>query len=92
MANFIVSYDLNGAHPSHKEVDDLLKRVGARRGRVLETVWWVQYQGSVKELYDQIATIFHREDRLLVCECLEAAWHNLLVTDDSLIAAWRNAA
>lgn len=92
MANFIVSYDLNGPRPSHKEVDDLLARAGVARGRVLETVWWVDYQGTAGSLYDLVAAIFHREDRLMVCECVAAAWDNLLVTDESLKKAWSNAA
>lgn len=92
MANFIISYDLNGSRPSHKEVDDLLRQIGDARGRVLETVWWVDYQGSVGSLYDLVAAIFRPEDRLMVCECVEAAWHNLLVTDESLLKAWKDAA
>jgi hypothetical protein len=40
MANFIVTYDLNGPRPSHKEMDDHLRTLSAARGRVLETVWW----------------------------------------------------
>ena len=43
MANFIITYDLNGPHPSHREMDEFLETLAANRGRVAETVWWVDY-------------------------------------------------
>ena len=92
MANFIVSYDLNGPHPSHKEMDDHLARVTANRGRVLETVWWVDYAGTAAQLRDRLKTILGREDLLLVIEAKSAAWTNLLVNAAELKSAWERAA
>lgn len=92
MANFIVSYDLNGPHPSHKQMDEHLARVGAKRARVLETVWWVDYSGTAAQLRDYLQTILRAEDRLLVCACSSAAWQNLLVDGNSLAQAWNAAA
>ncbi len=92
MANFIVTYDLNGPRPSHKEMDDHLKRVTANRGRILETVWWVSYSGTAAQLRDQVKTILGKEDLLLVIEAKSAAWTSLLVTDSSLLEAWKKAA
>lgn len=41
MANYIVSYDLNGSTPTHKQMDaHIAKKAGWTRGRVLETVWY----------------------------------------------------
>jgi hypothetical protein len=90
MANFIVSYDLNGPTPSHKQVDDLFSRLGATRGRVLETLWWVDYSGTAEQLRNHLQTILQRDDSVLVCKCTSAAWSNLLV--DGLADAWNKAA
>lgn len=92
MANFILTYDLNGPVPSHKEMDDHLSLLTAKRGRVLETVWWVSYPGTAAQLRDQVKTILGNEDLLLVIEAKSAAWTKLLVRNDSLLAAWNEAA
>lgn len=91
MANFIVTYDLNGPRPSHKEMDDHLAKVGVKRGRVLESVWWVHYNGTAVGLRDHLRTILGKEDLLLVIECKSAAWTKLLVADQALIDAWNQA-
>lgn len=92
MANFVLSYDLNGPTPSHKQLDDLLAKVGAKRARILETVWWVDYSGTAAQLRTHLQTILRKEDRLMVCECSSAAWQNLLVDGNALAQAWREAA
>lgn len=92
MANFIVSLDLYGPRPSHKQLDAHLGKLAAKRGRILDSVWWVEYTGSAANLRDQLMTILREEDRLFVAECEEAAWFNLLVENGSLIAAWKDAA
>lgn len=74
MANFIITYDLNGPHPSHKEMDDFLGTLAANRGRVLETVWWVDYAGTAAALRDRVKTTLGNEDLLLVIEAKSAAW------------------
>lgn len=92
MANFIVTYDLNGSSPSHKQMDDHLSTLGSNRARVLESVWWVDYPGTAAELRDQVKTILGTEDLLLVIEGKSAAWTRLLVTGESLKDAWQHAA
>ncbi|PIW26578.1 MAG: hypothetical protein COW30_14300 [Rhodospirillales bacterium CG15_BIG_FIL_POST_REV_8_21_14_020_66_15] len=92
MANFFVTYDLNGSHPTHQDMDDHIKGICPVHGRVLETVWYVQYQGSSVQLRDRLRTIMGSEDLLLVIEASDAAWTRLLVDSESLINAWRNAA
>lgn len=91
MANFTVTYDLNGPHPSHHEMDQHMRQIGNRSARVLETVWWVDFSGTAAELRDRVQTILRHEDSLLVVECKSAAWHNLLVDHGSLIEAWKQA-
>ncbi|MBY2933999.1 hypothetical protein [Rhizobium leguminosarum] len=88
MANYLLSYDLNGLKPSHQEMDEFLEKLVANRGRVLETVWWVDYSGTAAQLRDRVKTILGDEDLLLVIEAKCAAWTKLLVTGDSLKSAW----
>lgn len=91
MANFIVTYDLNGPNPSHKQMDEFLEKLAANRGRVLETVWWVDFEGTAAQLRDRLKTILGDEDLLLVIEAKSAAWTELLVNGQSLINAWSKA-
>lgn len=88
MANFIVSYDLNGPAPSHKQMDDHLERLGVERGRILETVWYVAYSGTTADLKAHIMSILRSEDLLLVVEAKEATWTSLLIDSAALVAAW----
>jgi hypothetical protein len=92
LANFIISYDLNGPVPSHKQMDDHLAKLTAKRGRVLETVWWVEYPGTAAQLRDQVKTILGTEDLLLVIEGKSAAWTKLLVDTPAFKQAWEAAA
>ena len=92
MANFIITYDLNGPRPSHKEMDDFLSKLVANRGRVLETVWWVDYPGTAVQLRDRVKTILGKEDLLLVIEAKSAAWTSLLVDGATLKTAWEKVA
>lgn len=92
MANFIITYDLNGPKPSHKEMDEFLSKLVANRGRVLETVWWVEYEGTAAQLRDRLKTILGTEDLLLVIEAKSAAWTSLLVDDAALKTAWEKVA
>ena len=88
MANYIVSYDLNGPHPSHKQMDDHLEKLGVARGRILESVWYIGYSGTKKQLLDYIKQILGKEDLLIVVQADSATWTKLLVDDKSLIEAW----
>lgn len=88
MTNFIVSYDLNGPSPSHKQVDDLLYDLGADRGRILETVWYVGWSGTRQQLFQALNALMSRNDQLLVAEAVGMTWRNLLVADAELKSAW----
>ena len=83
MANFIVTYDLNGPRPSHKEMDKHLSALGAAflRARVLETVWYVAGPTTASRLRDYVNRILRKEDLLLVVEANRAAWSKLLVNE-----------
>jgi len=88
MANFIVSYDLNGPKPSHAEMDKHLEKIGAQRGRILETVWYVGATTDCVRLMNHIQQILGKEDLLFVCEADAAAWTKTLVCDSSLEKAF----
>ncbi|MDD9739765.1 hypothetical protein PVW47_08255 [Marinovum sp. SP66] len=92
MANMLVTYDLNGPNPSHRQMDDLIPKLAVTYARVLETVWWVDYPGTVAALRDRLQTILGREDLLLVVECKSAAWTKLLVESQSFKNAFEKAA
>jgi len=88
LANYIVSYDLNGPRPTHAELDAHIHKASGHYGRVLETVWYVGTDWSLVELHDHLKSILRPEDRLLVVQASDATWYNLLVRTDSLRGAW----
>lgn len=92
MANFLVTYDLNGPSPSHKQMDELIPKLAVTYGRVLETVWWLDYPGTAAQLRDRLKTILGPEDLLLVVECKSAAWTKLLVDSIAFKNAFNKAA
>lgn len=80
MPNFIITYDLNGRRPSHKQMDDHLRALGPKcvRGRLLETVWYLAAPMSTAQVSAYAQRILSPNDRLLVVEARNAAWLNLL--------------
>jgi hypothetical protein len=88
MANYILSYDLNGQVPSHEQMDKHLRNLGAAVGRILETVWYVGYSGSRDDLFQHARSILSNNDLLFVAEAQEAIWNQLLVESQSLRTAW----
>ena len=84
MPHFLVSYDLNGSQPTHSQVDDHLSRLSGQRGRVLETVWYVQTTGTPAGLRDYMDRLLTHNDQVVVVEIVDAAWRNLLVGDNAL--------
>jgi hypothetical protein len=72
-------------------MDTFLETLVEKRGRVLETVWWVDFPGTAAQLRDRVKTILGSEDLLLVIEAKSATWTNILVQGDSLIEAWKKA-
>ncbi len=83
MANFIVSYDLNGSLPTHQQMDHHIRSLGPAFvcDRVLETVWYLGGPTHTVPLRNYLRQILRPEDRLLVVEARNAAWQNLLVPD-----------
>lgn len=90
MANYFVSYDLNGRTPSHDAMDTHMAAAGWARGRVLETLWYVGATGSAHDIYDHVNAILTDNDRLLVIEASDAHFRNLLIGTESLQHAWQD--
>ncbi|MGE0665753.1 MAG: hypothetical protein AB7O49_04255 [Sphingomonadales bacterium] len=88
MANYVVSYDLNGKNPTHAEMDAHIKRAGWAYGRILETVWYIGTTATTKQVYEHINAILSTNDRVIVVKATDAWFRNLLVSDDSLQKAW----
>ena len=88
MARYIVSYDLNGSTPSHAAMDEHMAAARWSYGRILETVWFVGTYQSTEQVFDHVNRILSKNDQLIVVQCAEAVWRNLLATDDELMAAW----
>jgi hypothetical protein len=89
MANYIVSYDLNGSKPTHAEMDKHMGKAGWTRARILETVWYVGTAQTLAQVRDCVKTILSNNDLLLVVLASEGTWTELLVDDASLKAAWK---
>ena len=88
MANYFVSYDLNGPTPSHAQMDKHMEKAGWTRGRVLETVWYVGATQTLKEVFAYVDSILTGNDRLIVIEAKDAHMRNLLITNESLQENW----
>ncbi|MGB3500319.1 MAG: hypothetical protein WBA44_01755 [Mesorhizobium sp.] len=90
VANFIVTYDLNGPHPTHKQMDDHLLKLGASyvRGRILETVWYVAGPTTAGALREYVQRILSPNDLLLVVEATGAAWTKTLLDGPSFKATF----
>lgn len=90
MANFILSYDLNGHRPTHKQMDDHLRALGGEyvRGRILETVWYVAGPTTAVALRGCVQRILSPNDLLVVAEVTGAAWTKLLLDSASFKATF----
>jgi hypothetical protein len=88
MSNYIVSYELNGSTPTHKQMDQHMADAGWTRARILETVWYVGTPQTRREVYDHVNAILSKNDQIIVISASAATFRNLLVDDDSLQAAW----
>ena len=73
MANFIVMCD-RGPSPSLQEMETHLSRYASMRGRLLVSVWWVEYPGSAEQLCKRVKTILGGDDLLVVVEARSVAW------------------
>ena len=88
MANYFVSYDLNGDVPTHKQMDKHMSEAGWSRGRVLETVWYVGTNDDLATVFSHVNSILSVNDQLLVVEASDANFRNLLIGTESLQHAW----
>jgi hypothetical protein len=88
LANYFVSYDLNGARPTHAEMDEHLKKLGKCVHRVLETVWFVPTSTTKEGVYNYANRILSDNDRLLVIDAQDGIWRNLLVSNETMQGCW----
>lgn len=88
MANYIVSYDLNGPRPTHAEMDKHMGNAGWSRARILETVWYVGTTQDREAVIAHVEQTLSENDQVIVVIAKDANWRNLLVSNDSLVAAW----
>ena len=81
MSNFILTYDLNGPLPTHKQMDEHLNALGSNfvRGRILESVWYVRGPTTAVLLRAYVQRILSPNDLLIVAETTYVAWTKLLV-------------
>lgn len=89
MANFTVTYDLNGPHPTHAEMDKHLQKLGGAHARILETVWYVGCWLTHEQLRDYLLSNLTQNDQIWVAETKEAAWSNLLCDGTWLKSVWQ---
>lgn len=91
MANYFVSYDLNGAHPTHDKMDEHLKKLGRCVARVLETVWYVKTKKTEEELFEYVDSICSANDRVLVTTASSTTYRNLIPPSyDVLDRCWKS--
>ena len=79
MANYIVSYDLNGPTPSHQTMDKHMETAGWTRGRILETVWYVGTEQSLQQVAGYVNSILSSNDGLIVVQATDFRHKNSLV-------------
>jgi hypothetical protein len=90
MANYIVSYDLNGPTPTHSQMDHHVERMGHwSRGRILETVWYIGTSDSLETVYSHFDAALSSNDGLMVVQASEAMFRGLLVTSESVEQEWQ---
>lgn len=88
MANYIVSYDLNGTVPTHAEMDQHMEDAGWARARILETVWYVGTKQNRKEVYDHINSILSKNDQIIVVRARGGVFRNLLIKNKRFESLW----
>ena len=89
MANYLLSYDLNGSNPTHSDMDDHLNDSGWETARILETIWYVGADATQKQVYDYVNSILSKNDRIIVASVSNANFRNLLISGEDFKAAWR---
>lgn len=89
MANYVVSYDLNGKIPTHEQMDKHIAASGWDRGRILETVWYIGTSATIEEVYAYFNAILSPNDRIIVVRGAQAHFRNLLINNSSLQEAWK---
>lgn len=88
MANYIISYDLNGPTPTHAEMDKHIAKLGGCAYRILETVWFVHSSKSQKDMAAYVNQILSDNDPYIVVDANHMTFQKLLVSNDELLSCW----
>ena len=89
MANYLLSYDLNGSDPTHEDMDDHLDDSGWETARILETVWYIGAEATKKQVYEYVNSILSKNDRIIVAPVSDASFRNLLISGVDFREAWK---
>ena len=90
MGNYFISYDLNGTTPTHKQMDEHIKKLGRCTHRVVETVWYVHSSGTKEAIYNYVNAKLSQNDSLIVIDANDAIFRNLLVSKETIQNCWRS--
>ncbi|CAM3514412.1 hypothetical protein AGR4A_Cc190039 [Agrobacterium tumefaciens str. B6] len=88
MANYIISYDLNGQRPTHAEMDKHIEKLGTCAYRILETVWYVNSTKTRQDMATYVSAILSNNDSYIVVDATDMSFRKLLVSDQKLIDCW----
>ena len=82
MKPYLISYDLDQPGQAYKKLESLL--IAWHAVRVLYSVWLLRSNSGAKEIRDAIWQVVDSNDRILVVALTgEAAWRNLMISDDA---------
>jgi len=90
MALYLVSYDLD---KPGQDYADLIKRLEEFKAvRILYSEWFLSHTATATQLRDDLLRFMDNNDRILVCELKNsAAWRNLMIGNDSVLAWFKTA-
>lgn len=91
MALYWVSYDLDKPGQDYDDLIKRLKELGA--SRILLSDWLLPHGSTTPEaIRNDLERFLDANDRIMVAELHNnAAWRNLLISNDAVIALFKNA-
>ena len=90
MALYLVSYDLDKPGQDYPDLIKRLEEFGAKR--ILYSEWFLSHTATAAQLRDDLLRFLDNNDRILVCELKNsAAWKNLMINNDSVLAWFKTA-
>lgn len=91
MALYWISYDLDKPGQNYTDLITRLKELGA--SRILLSDWLLAHNNTTPEVIRKdLETYLDANDRIMVGELHNnAAWKNLLISNDAVLALFKNA-